>query len=60
MTYVDSVESDKFIYLATEPVTPLLTYLENITDSEETDMAVAWGLHQAQGCTYFYLDTKLT
>merc|ERR1712130_510747 len=46
VTYIDSVESEKFIYIATEPVTPLLTYLENITDSEETDMAVAWGLHQ--------------
>lgn len=46
LTYVDAVESDKFIYLATEPVTPLLTYLENITDNEETEMAVSWGLHQ--------------
>ena len=40
------LESEKFIYIATEYVTPLSTYLENITDMEESQMAISWGLHQ--------------
>lgn len=35
------------IYIATEPVTPLQTYLEN-NDSAQRDnqLAISWGLHK--------------
>ena len=46
VTYIDGVESEKFIYIATEPVIPLSNYLQKITDTEESEMAIAWGLHQ--------------
>ena len=32
VTYIDSVESEKFIYIATEVVTPLSAFLDNIAD----------------------------
>ena len=32
VTFIDSVESEKFIYIATEVVTPLSAFLDNIAD----------------------------
>ena len=46
VTYVDGLESEKFVYIATEYVTPLSTYLNAIEDIEESSMAISWGLHQ--------------
>ena len=46
VTYVDGLESEKFVYIATEYVTPLSTYLDKIEDIEESSMAISWGLHQ--------------
>ena len=46
VTYVEGLESEKFVYIATEYVTPLSTYLDKIEDIEESSMAISWGLHQ--------------
>ena len=46
VTYVEGLESEKFVYIATEYVTPLSTYLDKIDDIEESSMAISWGLHQ--------------
>ena len=53
------MESEKFIYIATEYVTPLSTYLENITDIEESSMAISWGLHQVVNGLSFLINQGL-
>jgi len=53
------LESEKFIYIATEYVTPLSTYLENITDIEESSMAISWGLHQVVNGLSFLINQGL-
>ncbi len=41
--YIFSVESEKALLLATEPVVPLLTHLESLRDNESY---LAWGIYQ--------------
>ena len=53
------MESEKFIYIATEYVTPLSTYLENITDIEESSMAISWCLHQVVNGLSFLINQGL-
>ena len=58
-TQKKGLESEKFIYIATEYVTPLSTYLENITDIEESSMAISWGLHQVVNGLSFLINQGL-
>lgn len=47
LTYLDSLESDKVIYLATEYVEPLSHHLEKLQlDSQQKDLYIAWGIFQ--------------
>lgn len=47
LTYIDSVESEKVLYLTTEYVEPLSTHLEQLTlDGPQKDLYIAWGIFQ--------------
>lgn len=61
LTYVDSLESDKLVYLVTEPVTPLLMWLnDNTLNSAHRSTAVSWGLLQVtKGLSFLNNDGKL-
>ncbi|KAL4238493.1 N-terminal kinase-like protein [Mactra antiquata] len=61
LTFLDGIETDKVIYIATEPVTPLQTYLEN-NDSTQRDnqLAISWGLHKVtKGLSFLVNDCNL-
>ncbi|XP_051929904.1 N-terminal kinase-like protein isoform X2 [Hippocampus zosterae] len=42
LAYVDGLETDKSLYLVTEPVTPLVVHLKGAP----SELEVSWGLHQ--------------
>jgi len=44
LTFIDSLETDKFIYMVTEPVKPLSIHLKNFEGNH--DFETSWGLHQ--------------
>lgn len=47
LTYLDSYESDKVLYLATEYVEPLASHLEKLTiEGAQKELYIAWGLFQ--------------
>ncbi|XP_038620016.1 N-terminal kinase-like protein [Tachyglossus aculeatus] len=47
LAYIDGLETDKCLYVVTEPVTPLGTYLKAKGDAGElSQLEVSWGLHQ--------------
>lgn len=47
LTYLDSYESDKILYLATEHVEPLATHLQKLSlEGPQKDLYVAWGIFQ--------------
>lgn len=47
LTYLDSLESEKIIYLATEYVEPLSYHLEKLElDSQQKELYIAWGIFQ--------------
>ncbi|KAF7266767.1 N-terminal kinase-like protein yata [Rhynchophorus ferrugineus] len=47
LTYLDSLETDKVLYLVTEHVDPLLTHLEKLPLEEpQKELYVAWGIFQ--------------
>ncbi|KAM8939794.1 N-terminal kinase-like protein isoform 2-T2 [Pelodytes ibericus] len=47
LSYVDGLETDKCIYVVTEPVTPLGTYMKSRSDSGGlSELEISWGLHQ--------------
>lgn len=47
LMYLDSLESDKMLYLVTEYVEPLLHHIENLRiDGQQRDLYVAWGIFQ--------------
>ena len=47
LTYVHSVETDKAVLLATEPVAPLQEHLEQLLDrGPKRDNYLAWGIFQ--------------
>ena len=48
LTYIQSVETEKVVLLATEPVTPLAEHLEQLLDrGPKRDNYLAWGIFQA-------------
>ena len=47
LTFVHSVETDKAVLLATEPVEPLQEHLEQLLDrGPKRDNYIAWGIFQ--------------
>lgn len=41
------LQSDKVLYVVTEPVIPLLTYLnESQEEGSRNELGISWGLHQ--------------
>ncbi|KAJ8308508.1 hypothetical protein KUTeg_013382 [Tegillarca granosa] len=61
LTFVDGVETDKVIYIATEPVVPLENYLqENQSLGNQNELAISWGLHQiVKGLSFLVNDCHL-
>ncbi|GFX28043.1 n-terminal kinase-like protein [Trichonephila clavipes] len=62
LTYVDSLETDKFVYLVVEPVEPLeLFLLESSYTPNQKLLALSWGLHQiASGIGFLNKDCQLS
>lgn len=47
LQYLDSLETDKMLYVATECVQPLGTFIETLErDSTQTDLYLSWGIFQ--------------
>uniref|UniRef100_A0A8B9RFQ0 N-terminal kinase-like protein n=1 Tax=Astyanax mexicanus TaxID=7994 RepID=A0A8B9RFQ0_ASTMX len=47
LSYVDGLETDKSLYLVTEPVTPLAAHLKARSESGGSgELEISWGLHQ--------------
>lgn len=45
--YLDSCETEKFLYVATEYVEPLATHIENMKlEGQQRDLFLAWGIFQ--------------
>lgn len=61
LQYIDSLETDKVVYLVTEYVEPLLGHLELLKKEEERKLAVSWGLFQiAKGLGFLTGDCGLS
>lgn len=51
LTYFDSLESEKVLYLATEYVDPLIQHLEKLPlEAPQKDLYIAWGIFQITVC----------
>lgn len=61
LTFLDGIETEKVIYIATEPVTPLETYLkESSSEGAQNELAISWGLHQiVKGLSFLINDCNL-
>ncbi|XP_023343193.1 N-terminal kinase-like protein isoform X2 [Eurytemora carolleeae] len=61
LTFIASVESDKVVLLATEPVVPLIESLESLEDrGPKRNFYIAWGLFQVtRGLSFMINDAKL-
>ncbi|XP_058875961.1 N-terminal kinase-like protein isoform X3 [Acipenser ruthenus] len=47
LSYVDGLETDKALYIVTEPVTPLGTHLNSLSEAGgRSELQISWGLHQ--------------
>lgn len=47
LTYLDSLESEKVLYLATEQVDPLKEHLEKLPlETPQRELYIAWGIFQ--------------
>uniref|UniRef100_A0A8D0HPF0 Protein kinase domain-containing protein n=1 Tax=Sphenodon punctatus TaxID=8508 RepID=A0A8D0HPF0_SPHPU len=47
LSYIDGLETEKCLYVVTEPVTPLDAYLKGKVDSGGlNELEISWGLHQ--------------
>ncbi|CAK8682654.1 unnamed protein product [Clavelina lepadiformis] len=58
LTFLDSLETDKCIYMVTERVLPLSRHLkENESNPKMIELGVAWGLHQIVKGLSFLLNT---
>jgi len=61
LTFVQSVETDKVVLLATEPVSPLAEHLEQLVDrGPKRDNYLAWGIFQVcRALSFLNNDAKL-
>lgn len=56
LQYLDSIETDKMLYVATEYVQPLGIYLETLDKgSSQNDLYLAWGIFQITVCDTYGL-----
>lgn len=46
LQYLDSLETEKVLYIATEPIEPLGTYIEKMDKEHSKDLYLAWGIFQ--------------
>jgi len=61
LTYIDSVETDQLVLLATEPVEPLILHLDTVTGTgAKRDYYLAWGVFQiCRALSFLNNDAKL-
>ncbi|ESO87716.1 hypothetical protein LOTGIDRAFT_219908 [Lottia gigantea] len=60
LTFLDGLETDKVLYVVTEWVTPLETYLQNDDGDSKNGLAISWGLHQIiKGLSFLVNDCHL-
>ena len=61
LTYIHSVETDRAVLLATEPVSPLQEHLEQLVDrGPRRDNYIAWGIFQVcRALAFLNNDAKL-
>ncbi|KAK2145585.1 hypothetical protein LSH36_670g00043 [Paralvinella palmiformis] len=61
LTFIDGLESDKVLYVVTEPVIPLETYIQvNEQKTGQNELAISWGLHQiTKGLSFLNNDCNL-
>ncbi|KAF6039656.1 SCYL1 [Bugula neritina] len=61
VTYIDGLESEKVLYVVTEPVLPLAVYLNDYeSEGSRNTFAISWGLHQiVKGLTFIIKDCHL-
>ncbi|ESO10592.1 hypothetical protein HELRODRAFT_72072 [Helobdella robusta] len=61
--YLDGLETEKSCYIVTEPITPLITYLDEQLNDEKgpvQQLVISWGLHQlAKGLSFLINDCNL-
>lgn len=64
LTYVDSLETEKLVYLVTELVVPLkqhLSKLHSLYSTDQAKLAISWGLHEiAQALGFLNKDCNLS
>ncbi|XP_064483692.1 N-terminal kinase-like protein [Ornithodoros turicata] len=61
LQYIDSLETEKIIYLVTEYVEPLVLQVKSLGKDEETKLAISWGLYQvAKGLAFLTEDCGLS
>ncbi|CAN7999790.1 unnamed protein product [Ixodes hexagonus] len=61
LQYMDSLETEKVVYLVTECIEPLNQHLEQCRKEEEKKLAVSWGLFQvAKGLGFLTIDCGLS
>lgn len=59
LQYLDSFETDKMLYVATEFVQPLGIYLETVDrESQQNDLYLAWGIFQITVSARFAIHCK--
>ena len=53
LTYLDSLETDKCVYLVTEEIIPLQAYLKDLQSSAQKELTLSWGIYQVTKCLSF-------
>lgn len=61
LPYIDGLETERVIYIVTEPVIPLSTYLTDYEgEGSKNELAISWGIHQvAKGLSFLINDGSL-
>jgi SCY1-like protein 1 len=61
LTFLDGLETDKVLYIVTEKVVPLETYLSSgEQNTTQNQLAISWGLHQVvKGLSFLTNDCNL-
>lgn len=61
LQYIDSLETDRVVYLVTERVEPLDLHLRGLVKEEEKKLAISWGICQvARGVSFLTKDCGLS
>lgn len=55
LQYLDSLETDKLLYIATELIVPLGIYIEKLEkDGPQRDLYLSWGIFQITVSSFFF------